>query len=141
MKIEPYLFFNGRSEEALAFYGTALGAEVEFISHYRDAPPPPAGGEGCGPGQAAPPDKIMHASLRVGTTRIMVSDGNCTGEPHFQGFSLSITVEDAAACNRVFDALADGGQAIMPVAATFFSPAFGVVQDRFGVSWMVMVEG
>ena len=141
MRIEPYLFFDGRCEEALDFYRATLGAEVEMMMRFGEAPPPSPEGDACGPGPAVPADKIMHASFRVGTTRVMASDGYCKGAPAFEGFSLSISVEDAATCARVFDALADGGQVITPVGPTFFSPAFGMVRDKFGVSWMVLVYG
>jgi len=135
MLVQPYLFFDGRCEEALAFYQKALGAVVEMMLRFKDGPEGP-GADGC----AAPgdPDKIMHTSFRIGDTVVMASDGNCTGNPQFSGISLSLTVADKAAADRAFTALADGGQVQMPLGETFFSPAFGMVADRFGVSWMIM---
>ena len=135
MKVEPYLFFEGRCDEAIEFYRRALGAEVTMLMRYKDSPEPPQ------PGMIPPgsENKVMHASLRVGDTTVMASDGRCSGKPGFQGLSLSITVSDAAAADRVFAALADGGQVRMPLTKTFFSPRFGMVADRFGVAWMVIV--
>ena len=137
MKVEPYLFFEGRCDEAIEFYRRALGAEVTMLMRYKDSPEPPQ------PGMIPPgsENKVMHASLRVGDTTVMASDGRCSGKPGFQGLSLSITVSDAAAADRVFAALADGGQVRMPLTKTFFSPRFGMVADRFGVAWMVIVPG
>lgn len=132
MAIQPYLFFDGRCDEAIAFYQSALGAEVGMLMRFKDAPEP---------GMVSPgsEDKVMHASLRVGDTWMLASDGRCTGQPNFQGFALSLTVLDAAEAERLFAALADGGEVRMPLAKTFFSPSFGMVADRFGVAWMVYV--
>ena len=137
MQIQPYLFFNGRCEEALAFYRTAFDAEVQMLMRYKEAPEPPP------PGMLPPgsENKVMHASLRIGDNVIMASDGHCTGEMAFQGFSLAVTVPDEAAADRAFNALAEGGKIGMPLAKTFFSPRFGMVTDRFGVGWMVMAAG
>jgi PhnB protein len=130
MKVQPYLFFDGRCEEAVAFYRKALGAEVAMLMRYKDSPDqamvPPGGG-----------DKIMHASLRVGETEVMASDGHCAGKPSFQGFSLSIDVRDEAEADRLFAALSEGGQVQMPLTKTFFAARFGMVTDRFGVGWMI----
>jgi PhnB protein len=134
MQVQPYLFFDGRCEEAVAFYKRALGAKVEMLMRFKDSPEP----EHNPPGAA---DKVMHASLKVGDTTIMASDGRCQGQPSFQGFALSLPVADEAEAERVFHALAEGGQVQMPLAKTFFSPKFGMVADRFGVSWMVLVPG
>lgn len=135
MQIQPYLFFEGRAEEAIDFYKQALGAEVEMLMRYSESPEPP-------PPDAVPPgsgDKIMHSSLRIGGAVVMISDGNCTGQPSFGGFSLSINLPDAATAERAFAALAEGGQVIMPLGKTFWSPGFGMLSDRFGVGWMVNV--
>ncbi|AVS76032.1 VOC family protein [Paracidovorax cattleyae] len=140
MKAQPYLFFNGRCEEALAFYRKALGAEVTALMRFQDNPAPPQEGT-CGgaPGAPAPsPDKVMHAEFRIGETHLMASDGMCGGQPRFEGISLALTPADAADTRRVFAALAEGGQVQMPLGPAFFSPAFGVVADRFGVPWMVV---
>lgn len=137
MQVQSYLFFDGRCEEALAFYAKALGAEVTMMMRYQDSPVPQQGGpEGCAP---MPGDKIMHASFRVGETQLMASDGMAVGQAQFKGFSLSIAVPSDAEARRTFDALADGGQVQMPLTATFFASSFGMVADRFGVSWMVIV--
>lgn len=135
MQVQPYLFFDGRCEEALEFYRRALGAEVTMLMRFKDSPAPQPPG-------AVPPgcdDKIMHTSFRIGDTTIMASDGQCLGRPSFQGFALSLTVADAAEAERLFAALADGGQVQMPLTETFFSPRFGMAADRYGVSWMVIV--
>ena len=134
MQVQPYLFFDGRCEEALEFYRSALGAEVEMLMRFKDSPEPPP------PGMVPPgsENKVMHSSFRIGDATVMASDGRCTGQPSFQGFSLSLTVADEAEAERLFAALADGGQVQMPLSKTFFSPRFGMVADRFGVSWMVV---
>ena len=135
MRIQPYLFFEGRCEEALDFYRSVLGAEITLLMRYKESPEPPP------PGCLAPgnEEKVMHASVRIGETTIMASDGLCQGKPNFQGFSLSLAVASEAEVDRVFNALAQGGEVRMPVAKTFWSPRFGMVADRFGVGWMVSV--
>lgn len=130
--IEPYLFFDGRCDEAIEFYRKALGAEVEMLMRFKESPDPSQNPPGSS-------EKVMHASLKIGKTRVMASDGRCTGKPSFQGFALSATAADAAEADRIFGALSEGGQVQMPLAKTFFSPRFGMVSDRFGVSWMVIV--
>lgn len=134
MPVQPYLFFDGNCEEALAFYRRALGAEIVMMMRWKDSPEP-------APGQQNPAnaDKIMHASFRIGGSEMMASDGNCQGQPKFEGFALSLTPPDAAEAERLFNALSEGGQVQMPLGPTFFSPRFGMVADRFGVSWMVYV--
>ena len=135
MKVEPYLFFDGRCEEAVEFYRRRLGAEVTMLMRYKESPDAPP------PGMVPPgsENKVMHASLRIGDTTVMASDGKCAEQPSFRGFSLSITVPDVTAADRLFSALADGGQVQMPLTKTFWSPRFGMVADRFGVGWMVNV--
>jgi len=137
MQIQSYLFFDGRCEEAIEYYRKALGAEVTMLLRFQDSPEPPQ------PGMVPPGsgNKVMHSSFRIGETTVMASDGHCQGKPSFQGFSLSLTVPNEAEADRKFAALADGGQVRMPLARTFFSPRFGMVADRFGVSWMVIVPG
>jgi PhnB protein len=135
MEIQPYLFFDGRCEEAIRFYERALGAKVEMLMRMKDSPEPPPPGTM----PAGSEEKIMHASLLIGGARLMASDGHCAGKPAFQGFGLSLDLPDAAAAERVFAALSEGGQVRMPLSKTFFSPSFGMVADRFGVLWMVMV--
>ena len=135
MKIEPYLFFNGRCEEAMAFYKEALGAEVTLQMRMNESPEPHP--PGC-----LPPGfehKIMHANLRIGETNLMVSDGNNAMQPSFQGFTLSLGVADASEAERTFTALLQGGGKVtMPLGKTFWSPCFGMLEDRFGVGWMVI---
>jgi PhnB protein len=130
--VQPYLLFDGRCEEAVEFYRNALGAEVTMLARFKDSPDPGM----CAPGAG---DKVMHACLRIGDSTIMASDGRCEGRPSFQGFSLSLTVPDETEAERLFASLGDGGQVQMPLAKTFFSPRFGMVADRFGVSWMIHV--
>ena len=136
MPIDPYLFFEGRCEEAVEFYRKALGAKVEMMMRYKDSPEPPP------PGMVPPgsENKVMHASLRIGDAVVMASDGNCSGKPKFDGIMLSITAKNVAEVDRYFNALADGGQVQMPLAKTFWSPRFGMVADRFGVGWMVGIH-
>jgi len=135
MKVEPYLFFNGQCEEAMAFYKQALGAEITMQMRMSESPEPPP------PGMVPPgfENKIMHASMRIGDTQVMLSDGNSAGNANFQGFSLSIELSDVAQAERIFTALGKGGKVQMPLGKTFYSPCFGMVADRFGVSWMVIV--
>jgi PhnB protein len=132
MQVQPYLQFEGRCEEAIAFYRRALGAEIEMLMRFKDAPDPNM----TAPGTA---EKVMHASIRIGDSTILASDGRCTGKPGFQGFALSLTAKSDAEAERLFGALADGGQVQMPMAKTFFASRFGMVADRFGVGWMVYV--
>jgi PhnB protein len=134
-QLQPYLFFDGRCEEALEFYGKAVGATVEFLMRVKDSPEPPQ------PGMYPPgsENKVLHATIRIGDSAVLASDGHCLGKPSFEGFALSFTVPDETAADRVFTALSEGGQVQMPLAKTFFSPRFGMLADRFGVSWMVYV--
>jgi len=135
MAIEPYLFFNGRCEEAIEFYKKNLGAEVLMLMRYKDSPEPPPPGT-IPPGSE---NKIMHCSMRIGDANVMASDGRCTGDTDFKGFSLSLTTSNEAEADRKFAALSQGGQVQMPIGKTFWSPRFGMVADRFGVGWMVSV--
>jgi len=133
--VQPYLFFNGKCEEAIEFYRKALGAEVEMMMRFKESPEPPK------PGMVPPgfENKIMHASFRVGGTTLMASDGCSTDKPNFQGFSLSLSVATETEADRAFAALANGGKVTMPLAKTFWSPRFGMLEDRFGVGWMISV--
>jgi PhnB protein len=134
MLVQPYLFFEGRCAEALEFYTKVLGAKVDMKMLYSESPEP--GPPGMPPGYEK---KIMHAAFRIGETTLMGSDGMCSGQPGFKGFSLSVSAADEAEAKRVYSALSEGGQQQMPLTKTFFSPAFGMLVDKFGVSWMVMV--
>ena len=138
VQVQPYLMFEGRCDEALEFYRRTLGAEVVMLMRFKDAPPSPDSSM-CQP-PAGIGEKVMHCSFRVGATEIMASDGRCEASAQFQGFSLSLTVSNEAEATRAFNALSEGGQVQMPLTKTFFSPSFGMVADRFGVSWMVYVK-
>lgn len=133
-RIEPYLFFGGRCDEALAHYGEVFQTQPEMVMRFADSPeePPP----GAVPDNWG--DKVMHAAIRVGETLVMLSDG-CEPAAPFSGMSLSVTLPGEVECRRVFDALADGGEVSMPLGPTFFSPCFGMVKDRFGLGWMITV--
>ena len=134
MQVQPYLFFDGRCEEALEFYKKTLGAEVGMLMRIGESPEPPP------PGKVPPgsENKIMHAAFNIGTTTVMASDGFSRGKPEFKGFSLSIGAKNVADAERMFSGLAKGGEVQMPLGETFFAKSFGMVADRFGVSWMVI---
>jgi PhnB protein len=132
MQVQPYLFFDGRCDEALEFYKRTVGAKVGMLMRFKDAPDQnmvSAGSE----------NKIMHAQVQIGDTTVLASDGRNQGQPKFEGFALTITAKDEAEADKVFAALSDGGQVKMPLAKTFFSPRFGMLADKFGVGWMVLV--
>jgi len=135
MKVQPYLFFEGRCEEAADFYREVLGAEIQFMMRYKDNPEPakpgmlPAGSE----------DRIMHMNLRIGDTQIMASDGMCNGRPEMSGFRLSLELPNTVEAERVYAALGEGGQVRMPLAKTFFADAFAMLDDRYGTPWMLIV--
>jgi PhnB protein len=135
MPVEPYLFFEGRCEEALNFYTSALGAKVTSLMRYSESPSAPPPGK-LPPGSEK---KVMHAVLRIGDATLMASDGLCSGKPDFGGFSLCLTVTGEAEAKRMFAALADSGNVQMPLSKTFYSPCFGMVTDRFGIGWMILV--
>ncbi len=134
MQVQPYLFFDGRCEEALDLYRRLLGAEVTMLMRFKENPDQSSVPPGLG-------EKVMHASFRIGETELMASDGLAKGQPAFKGISLAVSVADEAEAERKFAALADGGQVQMPLAKTFFSARFGMVADRFGVSWMIVAPG
>lgn len=135
--VQPYLFFEGRCEEAIEFYKKAVGAEVQMMLRFKDSPeaPPP------GAVPAGSENKIMHAQIRIGQTVVMMGDSRCSGKPVFEGFFLSITVPTPAEVDPLYNGLLEGGQTRMPLAKTFFSPRFGMVMDRFGVGWMILAQG
>jgi uncharacterized glyoxalase superfamily protein PhnB/uncharacterized protein YndB with AHSA1/START domain len=135
MPVEPYLFFDGRCEEAIEFYKKTLGAEVAMLMRFKDSPEPQSAE--CAPVNA---DKVMHASMTIRGTNVMASDGRAEGKPKFEGFSLSFPAADEAEADKVFGDLSRSGQVQMPLMKTFFSPKFGMVADKFGVSWMVIVH-
>ncbi len=134
MQVQPYLFFNGRCEEAIEFYRKAIGAEINMMMRFKESPEP------CPEGMIPPgsENKVMHAAMKIGDSLVMASDGQCSGAPNFQGISLSLDAASDAEAKRLFDALSDGGQVQMPLGKTFFASSFGMVADKFGVSWMVI---
>jgi len=136
MQVTPYLFFDGRCEEALEFYKKAIGAEVQMMMRNKESPDPHP------PGMLPPgtENKVMHATLRIGDTTVMASDGHAKGQPKFEGFSLSLNAKNEAEAERLFAALSDGGQVRLPLTKTFFSPRFGMLADKFGMGWMIIVE-
>jgi PhnB protein len=131
MFIQPYLFFDGRCDEAIEFYKKAIGATVEMLMRFKQAPDQSM----ISPGSA---EKVMHSSLKIGETRVMASDGRNTGKPKFDGFALSLDVKSDAEAAQMFNVLSDGGEVMMPLGSTFFATSFGMVKDRFGVNWMVL---
>lgn len=135
LTINPYLNFDGRCEEALNFYQKELGAKVTFLMRFKDSPEP--ADPSCGPVQ---PDKVMHCSFTIGENVIMASDCRAEGKVKFEGFSIAVGTRDEGAVRSMFDSLSNGGQVCMPLEKTFFSPLFGVVADKFGVTWMLMVQ-
>ena len=136
MNVQPYLFFDGKCEEALEFYKSAIGAKVDMMMRFSEAPEKPP--EGAMP--AGSEKKIMHAAFKVGDTQIMASDGHCAGKPSFQGFGLTLNAANDAEADKLFNAVGEGGQVQQPLTKTFFASRFGMVTDRFGVMWMVIAE-
>ena len=141
MKVQSYLSFEGRCDEALGFYKKALGAEVTQLMRYKEAPagaPSENGEAGCAGGM---PDaeKVMHAVFRIGETELMASDGRCSGQPKFEGVMLALTANTDTEVVKWFNALAKGGQVMQPLMPTFFTSNFGMLTDRFGVGWLLVV--
>jgi PhnB protein len=133
MQVQPYLFFDGRCEEALEFYKKAIGTEVGMLMRFKDSPDKAM----ISPGAE---NKVMHAQFQIADTKVLASDGRCQGQPRFDGFALTISARTQAEAEKMFAALGDGGTVTMPLTKTFFSPRFGRLADRFGVHWMVLVE-
>jgi len=132
MLLQPYLFFDGSCDEAIEFYKKTLGAKVEMLMRWKDAPDK---------SMATPTnaDKVMHSAIKIGDTMVLASDGRNTGNPNFQGFALTISVKDEVEADKLFAALGAGGKVTMPMSKTFFSPRFGMLADKFGVGWMILV--
>ena len=120
MRVEPYLYFQGRCEEALEFYRSAIGADGTILARFGD--------------------KVGHAVLRIGDTVVLASDGQGEDPADFSGFSLSLTAADDAEAERVFAALSEGGSVQVPMASTPFASRLGLVADRFGVPWTVVSQ-
>jgi len=133
MNLQPYLFFDGKCDEALEFYKKAVGAEPKMLMRFKNAPDQSM----ITPGAE---EKVMHAQVQIGDTVVLMSDGRCLGKPNFQGFALTISAKTEAEADKLFGALGEGGQVTMPLAKTFFSPRFGMLTDKFGVGWMVLVQ-
>jgi PhnB protein len=133
MKVQAYLSFDGRCEEAIAFYQKKLGAVLDVLMRWKECPEKEYVPKGID-------EKVMHSSFHIGETEVMASDGNAKGNPTFAGVSLVLAVKDEPEAKTYFDALADGGSVQMPLGKTFFSPAFGTLTDKFGVTWMVVVN-
>ena len=133
MNVQPYLSFEGRAQEAIDFYKSALGAKVDMVMHFKDAPPEMQAQ--MSPGSK---DKIMHAAFHIGDTQVMASDGQCSGKASFSGVTLTLNAESNDEAEKLFNALANGGQVQMPMSETFFANRFGMVADKFGVGWMVL---
>ncbi len=131
MNVQPYLSFEGRTQEALDFYKSALGAKVDMVMHFKDAPPDMQG-------NMPNKDKIMHSAFHIGDTQIMATDGECSGKSSFSGIKLTLNAASNGEAEKLFNALAQGGKVGMPLAETFFAHRFGMVADKFGVGWMVL---
>jgi PhnB protein len=132
VRVEPYLDFNGRCDEALEFYKKAIDAKVGMLMRWQDSPD-----KSMSTPQNA--DKVIHAQFSVGDTTVMASDGRNSGQPNFNGIMLSISVDSEAKADQLFNGLAEGGKVTMPMGKTFFSARFGMVADKFGVGWMINV--
>jgi PhnB protein len=135
MNLQPYLFFDGKCDDALEFYKKAAGAQIKMLMRFNQAPDQSM----ITPGAE---NKVMHAQVQIGDATVLMSDGRCTGNTNFQGFALAVTADTAdteSEADKTFNALADGGKVTMPMAKTFFSPRFGMLTDKFGVGWMVLV--
>ncbi|HEX3506338.1 MAG TPA: VOC family protein [Xanthobacteraceae bacterium] len=132
MQVQPYLFFDGRADEAIEFYKKAVGATPRMLMRFKDAPDQ---------SMITPEskDKVMHAAVDIGDTTVLISDGHCAGQMEFKGFSLAYSARNESEADKVFGALSDGGKVTMPLAKTFFSPRFGMLTDKFGVGWMILV--
>jgi len=134
MQLQTYVFFNGRCDEAIEFYKKALGAKVNMLTRFNQNPEPMPN---ANPANA---EKVMHANVTIGDSVLLMSDGQCQGAAKFEGFSLTVAVKTDDEAKRVFAALSDGGRVGMPLAKTFFSSSFGMLHDRFGINWMVIVQ-
>ena len=133
MQVQPYLFFDGKCEEALEFYKGAIGAKVDMMMRFKEAPDQSQMQPNTG-------EKVMHAAFHVGNTQVLASDGHCAGKPSFQGFGLALNAKDDAEAEKLFSAVGKGCQVLQPLTKTFFASKFGMVTDKFGIMWMVMAE-
>ena len=133
MNVQPYLSFEGRCEEAINFYKSTVGAKVEMMMRFKEAP---ADQQAMISPESK--DKVMHAALKIGEATVMASDGYCTGKSSFSGVSLALTADSPAEADKLFNALSKDGQVTMPMTETFFANRFGTCSDKFGVTWMVI---
>lgn len=131
--VQPYIFFDGKCEEALEFYKDAIGAKVDMMMRFKEAPDQSQMQPNTG-------EKVMHAAFHVGTTQVLASDGHCAGKPSFQGFGLALNAKNDAEAEKLFTAVGKGGQVLQPLTKTFFASKCGMVTDKFGIMWMVMAE-
>src|SRR5215469_15556366 len=132
MQVQPYLFFDGRADEAIEFYKKAVSATPKMLMRFKDAPD-----QSMVTPQSK--DKVMHAAVDIGDTTVLISDGECAGNTNFKGFALAYSARTEAEADKIFGALSDGGQVRMPLAKTFFAKSFGMLTDKFGVGWMILV--
>ena len=131
--VQPYLFFDGKCEEAIEFYKGAIGAKVDMMMRFKEAPDQSQMQPNTG-------EKVMHAAFHVGSTQVLASDGHCAGKPSFQGFGLALNAKNDAEAEKLFAAVGNGGQVLQPLTKTFFASKFGMVADKFGIMWMVIAE-
>ena len=133
MQLNPYLLFDGRCEEAFAFYEKVLGGKIKAMMTYEGSP---------AADNVAPEwrKKIMHATLEVGGEPLMGSDASPTHYAEPKGFSVSLSPNKVADAERIFNALADGGKVVMPLQQTFWAARFGMLTDRYGIPWMINCE-
>jgi PhnB protein len=136
MHVTPYLGFEGRCDEAIAFYKSAVGAEVNSLMRFKDMP----GGCPEGSPSSTHPEKVMHSELKIGDSLVFLSDGHCTGSTKFEGISLTLAASSDAQAQKIFSALAVEGKVMMPLGKTFFASQFGMLTDRFGVAWIVLTR-
>ena len=131
--VQPYIFFDGKCEEAIDFYKGAIGAKLDMMMRFKEAPDQSQMQPNTG-------EKVMHAAFHVGTTQVLASDGHCAGKPSFQGFGLALNAKNDAEAEQLFTAVGNGGQVLQPLTKTFFASKFGMVADKFGIMWMVIAE-
>ncbi|MCU4654826.1 VOC family protein [Roseibacterium sp. SDUM158016] len=135
MHATPYVFFDGTCAEAMAFYAETLKADPPIIMRMADMPP-----EDQANMEGLSADAVMNAMLKKGDFELMASDGAPWESVGMAGCSIHLALDSVAEAHRVFEAFAEGGEVRMPMGATFWTPAFGTVTDRFGIRWMVSVE-
>lgn len=139
MDVDITLSFFGRTEEAVEFYCESIGAECIHITRFRDA-------SSAFKSDSKLTDKIFHATFVVGSTRIMASDVGCSSDRNdqnqmaFAGFALALRADNTEQADQFFARLSESGNVQVPMAETFFAQRYGIVTDRFGVTWKVILE-